>query len=234
METTALALPVAQAPADARERFIRQTYLHVGLAVLAFAALEALLLRVAATRDLAATMVSGYSWLVVLVAFGAVSMVADRWARSATSVGVQYLGLGLYVVAEAVIFLPMMHWTRAIGDPNILPTAAAITFTMAAGLTAYAFVSGTDFSFLGGALCVGWFVALGAIVCGVMFGFSLGIGFALLMVGFACATILYQTSQVLRTYRTDQHVAASLALFAAVALLFWYVLRIVIAFSGED
>jgi hypothetical protein len=30
----------------------------------------------------------------------------------------------------------------------------------------------------------------------------------------------------MRYYRTDQHVAAALALFAAVALMFWYIVRI--------
>jgi FtsH-binding integral membrane protein len=30
----------------------------------------------------------------------------------------------------------------------------------------------------------------------------------------------------LHHYRTDQHVAAALALFASVALLFWYVLQL--------
>ena len=47
------------------------------------------------------------------------------------------------------------------------------------------------------------------------------------MVIFAGAAILYQTSNILRHYRTDQHVAAALALFAAIALLFWYILRLV-------
>jgi hypothetical protein len=50
----------------------------------------------------------------------------------------------------------------------------------------------------------------------------------------ACGWILYDTSNVLHHYRTDQHVAASLALFASVALLFWYVLRIVMAFTSRD
>jgi len=31
---------------------------------------------------------------------------------------------------------------------------------------------------------------------------------------------------VLHHYRTDQHVAAALALFAAVALMFWFIVRI--------
>ena len=48
------------------------------------------------------------------------------------------------------------------------------------------------------------------------------------MIALASMYILYDTSNVLRTYRTDQYVAASLALFASVALLFWYILRLFI------
>ena len=49
------------------------------------------------------------------------------------------------------------------------------------------------------------------------------------MIAFAAGAILDDTSQVLHHYRKDQHVAASLALFAAVALPFRYVLRIVMS-----
>jgi len=61
-----------------------------------------------------------------------------------------------------------------------------------------------------------------------------GIIFSAIMVLFASAAILYDTSQVLHHYRTNQHVAASLSLFASVALLFWYVLRIVMSLSSDD
>ena len=49
------------------------------------------------------------------------------------------------------------------------------------------------------------------------------------MVGLAGASILYNTSNVLYRYPEDRYVAASLQLFASVALLFWYVLRIFIS-----
>jgi len=62
-----------------------------------------------------------------------------------------------------------------------------------------------------------------------MGGLSLGLWFSGAMVLLACASILYSTSNVLRYYRTDQYVAASLTLFASVALLFWYVLQIFIS-----
>ena len=50
---------------------------------------------------------------------------------------------------------------------------------------------------------------MGLIVASLLFGFQLGVIFAVVMVGFASAAILYYTSQVLRYYRTDQHVAAT-------------------------
>jgi FtsH-binding integral membrane protein len=50
------------------------------------------------------------------------------------------------------------------------------------------------------------------------------------MVLFAGAAILYSTSNVFLHYRTDQYVAASLSLFASIALLFWYILRILLSF----
>ncbi len=46
------------------------------------------------------------------------------------------------------------------------------------------------------------------------------------MIAFAGAAILYDTSNVLHHYPEDRHVAAALELFASVALLFWYVLRL--------
>jgi FtsH-binding integral membrane protein len=68
--------------------------------------------------------------------------------------------------------------------------------------------------------------ALGLIVVSLFTGFSLGVWFCWLMVVAACGYILFHTSNVMHHYRTEQYVAASLALFASVALLFWYVIQI--------
>jgi FtsH-binding integral membrane protein len=70
-------------------------------------------------------------------------------------------------------------------------------------------------------------------VASILIGFNLGLIFSGAMVVFAAGAILYQTSNVARYYRTDQYVAAALALFASVALLFWYVLRIFLAFRSN-
>jgi FtsH-binding integral membrane protein len=53
------------------------------------------------------------------------------------------------------------------------------------------------------------------------------------MIGLMSGYILYDTSNVMHHYRTDQHVAASLALFASVATLFWYVIRLLMSLSDD-
>ena len=219
--------PVIYADSTVRTEFIRRTYTHLAGAVLVFMLVETLLLQWSGAKTLVRAMVGGYSWLIVLAAFMGVSWLAEKWARSEASPQMQYLGLGLYIVAEAVIFLPLLYVAAYASSPQVIPTAAIITALVFGGLTMVAFTTRTDFSFLSGVLTVGGFVALGVIVASIVFGFSLGIIFSAVMVLFASAAILYDTSQVLHHYRTDQHVAASLSLFASVALLFWYVLRIV-------
>ena len=62
---------------------------------------------------------------------------------------------------------------------------------------------------------------------------NLGTGFCMLHGRVRLGAILYDTSNVLHHYRTEQYVAAALALFASVALLFWYILQIVISLSNR-
>ena len=46
------------------------------------------------------------------------------------------------------------------------------------------------------------------------------------VIGVAGAAILYDTSNVIHHFPQDRYVAAALTLFASVALIFWYVLRL--------
>ena len=165
-------------------------------------------------------------WLLILGAFILSGWMARSLAARVTNPTAQYAGLGLYVVAEAVIFLPLLHVAAFYSSPKVIPMAAVLTAVLFTALTAVVFVTRKDFSFLRTFLVVGGMIALGLIVCGVAFGFNLGLAFSGGMIVLAGAAILYDTSKVLHHYQTNQHVAASLELFASVALLFWYVLRI--------
>lgn len=232
---------VIDAPASERVAFIKRTYLHLAVAVYALVALEWALFTF--VGDAIEPMLAfKYSWLIVLGAFMLASHMAHRWAQNSTSLATQYLGLGTYVVAEALILYPIL-WIAdrfggnvAIGGTTVgvIPLAAGITAALFALLTIVVFATRKDFSFLGPALTIAGFAAMGLIVVSLIAGFNLGVLFAFAMVGFAACYILYDTSNILHHYRTEQHVAASLALFASVALLFWYVLRIVMALANRD
>lgn len=219
----------AQALPEERAAFIRKVYTHLAGAIAAFILLEAFLISSGIGLTITKVMVSfgNIGWFIVLALFIGVSTVATSWANSQTSKGMQYAGLGLYTVAEAVIFLPMIIFaTYSTGDAYLIPKAGVATLGLFLGITAVVFLTRKDFSFLGPILSIGGFIALGFIGVSLIFGFTLGNVFAFAMVAFAGGAILYQTSNILHQYRTDQHVAASLALFASVALLFWYILRI--------
>lgn len=220
----------AQASVEDRAGFLVRTYLHLVGAIFAFVFLEAAFFATGIAHRVAETVfLSGrFGWLVVLGAFMGVSWVADRWARSDASEGMQYAGLALYVLAEAVIFIPLL-WIAAQFDPAAIPTAGLVTLVLFGGLTGIVFVTRRDFSFLRGILGVAAIGALAIIVASMIFGFSLGVFFSGAMVVLAGGYILYYTSNVLHHYQTHQHVAAALALFSAVALLFWYVLRLFLA-----
>src|SRR5262249_46484025 len=99
----AMDYPVAaQAPSEARAAFIRRTYGHLAGAILAFIGLETVLMNIPGIKEavLNGLLAGGQmGWLVVLGAFMLVGWIAEKWAQSDTSPGLQYLGLGLYVVA---------------------------------------------------------------------------------------------------------------------------------------
>lgn len=212
-----------------RAQFIRRTYLLLAAAIAAFIVVESFLFVSGVASLIASAIFLGGSigWLLVLGLFMGVSFLANRWATSETSVITQYLGLGIFVIAEAIIFVPLiMISIYYSGDPTVLVKAGIVTLGLFLGITATVFLTRSDFSFLGPILAIGGFVALGFIAASAIFGFSLGTLFAFVMVAFAGSAILYETSNVLHRFSTRQHVAAALTLFASVALLFWYVLSI--------
>ena len=219
---------ISDSPESERAEFIRKTYGHLAGAIALFVVLEWLFLSLGlgatALRVLGA---SKYSWLMVLGAFMAVSWIAERWATNGSSKSTQYAGLALYTVAEAVIFLPLITLAVVMtGDASLLIQAGLITAAMVLGITVVAFTTKKDFSFLGGIFKIGGFVALGLIVASFILPISLGLWFSAAMILFASGSILYNTSNLLHRYQPGQHVAASLSLFASVALLFWYVLQL--------
>jgi FtsH-binding integral membrane protein len=224
--------PAAEAIPSERADFIRKTYTHLAGAVAAFVGIEVILVP-SPLAQMMTRAISGskYGWLMILGGFMLLGWMARNLAASTQSRQMQYAGLGLYVLVQAIIFVPLLYIAAMLSSPDVLPTAAFITGALFIGLTATVFMTKKDFSFLGSILTIGGFVALGLIVAGTIFGFSLGLAFSGGMVLLAGGAILYDTSKVINHYSTDNYVGASLELFASVALLFWYVLQIVLRMS---
>lgn len=213
--------------AESRATFIVRTYVHLIGAILLFMGIEVALFMTGMAYTIANVLLNAPGgWLLVLGGFALVGWLASRTAHNATSMPAQYAALGFYVLAEALIFVPLLVMAQQIAGASVINSAAWVTLLGFAGLSAVVFMTRKDFSFLGSLLRWAGIVALITIVAAVIFGFELGTFFSCAMIALAGGAILYDTSNVLHHYPEDRYVGAALELFASVALLFWYVLRL--------
>jgi len=216
--------PVSALSAESRSAFIWRTYNHVALSIVGFAAIEVYLFKSGIALALAQRML-GTNWLLVLGAFMLVGWIATHVAHSVESKPLQYLALAGFVLAEAIIFVPLLYIAMSL-QPGIIESAAGVTLIGTIGLMSVAHITRKDFSFLRGILVWGGVLVLVGIVSSILFGFYLGTWFSVAMIGFAGAAVLYDTSNILLHYPEDRYVGAALQLFASIAMMFWYVLRL--------
>lgn len=224
---------VAAAAPATRADFYRKTYMLVAASCAVFGLVLAGTLSMPAVVNPLTQLFFGggaLGWLLVLAAFWGISMLANRLAFGGASEGTQLAGLGIYIVAEALLFAPMLNvLMMQFGEATlseIVAPAAVSTLLLAGGLTATVFMTKTDFSFLRAFVSIGFVVALGAIVLLTLFGGGIGTWFIIAMTIFLSVAILYQTWVVKTQFRPDQHVGAALIIFAGVATLFWYLIMI--------
>ena len=237
---------VADAPAADRAAFFRRTY---GLVAIGFAAFAVLLYvffqgfefqrgALGFGTGIAASVFGGLqnmiqsmgSWsiLLVMLAFWGATTVAQSLAFNRSSRGTQYAGLGLYVILEALIFVPLIGYviysTKGNASTVLLP-AGIVTAGMIAGLTALVFMTNLDFSFLKVAIILGSFAALAIVIVAAFTDMNLGAWFSIAMIVLMATVILYQTNEIKNTLETDQHVAAAFILFSSFVTLLFYVIR---------
>ena len=218
-----------QSAVDSRAKFIVRTYNHLFGAILLFAGLEVFYFMTGISNLIMAMLVS-VPWLVVLGVFMVGSWLASRFAHNVGNQALQYVGLAGLVFLYSIIFVMPLYIADNFA-PGAIQSAGITTILGFAGLTAIAFVTRKDFSFLRGILMWAGILALVAIVASFIFGFQLGTYFAVGMVGFAGAAILYDTSNVIHHFPEDRYVGAATELFASVAMAFWYLLML---FSSRD
>ncbi len=207
-----------------REIFIGRVYWHLLGAILAFVAFEVGLFASGWAEQLAAAM-SRVPWALILGGFLLVAWMARQLAYRLRTLAAQYAGLGLYIVAKGLIFVPLLYHADRLA-PGTIAQAAQVTLAGAAGLTVVAMTSRRNFGTLRPFLVWGGIVALILIVAALAFGFELGTWFSVAMIALSGGAILYDTQKIARGFGGGLHVAAALSLFASIGMMFWYVLRI--------
>jgi FtsH-binding integral membrane protein len=202
--------------------FLRSTYFNMLGAVVAFIGLEVLLFQSGIATALAPVMAS--NWLIVIGGFMILGWLSNYITSKKSTVPMQYVEMGVTIVLQALIFIPLMVYAVLFSDASVLSSAVTVTLVIFSVMTAIVAYSGKNFSFMGPFLGVIGIAALLAIVGSVIFSVSLGFYFSLAMVVFAAGVVLYQTSKVIHDFGPGQEVAAATGLFSSVALLFYYVL----------
>lgn len=232
--TPAPPIAIADASVDVRFGFMKRTYGYLMAGIAAFVGLEIFLFSTGIGYALAELIFSwgGLGWLAILGGFMILNWLATTYAFKAESDGARMLAYGATVVAQALIFTPML--AIAFSVPELQGTvgqAAAISTVGFVGLSGVAITSSKDFSFLGSILKWVGVVAIVLIVVSLVAGFNLGAWFSVAMIAFAGGAILWETQQILRHYPEGTELLAAIQLFASVMLLFWYVLRLVMSLS---
>lgn len=217
-------VPVANLEAREQSSFLFRVYAHLAAAVALFVGLEVWFFQSGVAESIARALTS-VSWLVILGGFMLLSWLASMLAVPSVSRPLQYIGFLLYIVLQAIIFVPLLYVANA-QAPGLIASAAQVTLGGFFLLTGVVVTTGKDFAFLRALLVWGGIFGLAAIVCAVLFGFQLGTWFSVAMILLAGGSVLYTTSNIMRTYPRDADVAAAMQLFAGIALMFWYVLRL--------
>lgn len=218
---------VAQVSEADKIAFKKKTHTHVAGGVLLFVLFEYLFLQSATIVEFALSMTQGYKWLLLLGGFMLITSYAESTALKTSDKNLQYLAYSGYVFAQAFIFVPLIY--IAISYTNnfdIIKQAGIVTLALFVGISSIVFITKKDFSFIRAGLSVGFFIAIGLIIAGTLFGFNLGLWFSVGMCVLAAESILYQTSNLVHKFSTDDYIPAALGLFASLMLLFWYVLQI--------
>lgn len=215
----------ASARSIERSTFLRKVYSHLLIAIFGFIGLEYVWFSTDVAQNVFNFVVE-VNWLLIMGAFIGVSWLASRLADSTENKAIQYVGFGLYVFAESLIFIPLLYIAQYYAEGGVIERAGFITAGAFTALSAIVFFTKVDLRGWGKYLVWAGVVALVAIISSVIFGFELGTYFSVAMVGLAGASILHDTSKIMHEKNDEAYVGASLQLFASVALMFWYVLRL--------
>jgi modulator of FtsH protease len=141
--------------------------------------------------------------------------------------GINLAALFGFTTLTGVIISPLIALVYLKNPASILQ-AGILTVGIFGGLTAYVFISNKDFSFLRGMLVTGLIVVILAGLLNILVVGSSALYFAtavatlFLFSGF----VLYDTSNIIRRYPTNEYVAGALSLYLDAFNIFLALLRI--------
>lgn len=221
---------VSEVSVEEQATFFKKTYANLAIGVLLFIVIESFFLKIPALVEFMLSMTDGYLWIVLLLGFMGVNMLSNRLAFHPSSKLIQYTGYVMYIVVEALIFIPLIYIAIFTSEGyELINQAAILTLGLFVGLSAVVLLTRINFSFLKSVLTIGFVLAIALIIAGLIFGFDLGLWFSAAMVFLASGSILYNTYTIKEKYTPEQFVPAALSLFASLMLLFWYILRILLS-----
>jgi FtsH-binding integral membrane protein len=167
--------------------------------------------------------VASHPWITFFVLMGGV-----LGAQAVRHVpGVNLLALFGFTTLTGAIISPLMYIVGRDNPASILQ-AGLLTVGIFGGLTAYVFISKKDFSFLRGMVMTGLIVVFLAAILNLFIvgssALSFGISAAALLLfsGF----VLYDTSNIIRRYPTNEYIAGALDLYLDAFNIFLALIRI--------
>jgi modulator of FtsH protease len=165
----------------------------------------------------------GHPWIMLFIMIGGI--MAAQAVRHVPVVNL--FALFGFTTLTGVMISPVLYYVSQ-ANPTSIIQAGVLTVGIFGGLTAYVFISKRDFSFMRGLLVTGLIVIILAGLLNIFLVGSSALAFAvsaatlLLFSGF----VLYDTSNIIRHYPTNEYVAGALALYLDAFNIFLALLRL--------
>ncbi|MDO5308806.1 MAG: Bax inhibitor-1 family protein [Planctomycetia bacterium] len=213
--------------------FVVRTYLNLFGAVALFAVLEAIIFSLVGSQGIIELFASSGKLLALVMlglCLGGPSLGTYMLTRSTSRVG-QYGVLGYYSVLYALIFTPILAIAQNMAGGALIMQAVGLTVALFAALSSAVFITRANFSFLRTGLTFFGLAAFILILASWLLNFTLGVWFSAAMIVLMCGYILYETSMMIHEMDDSHDVIASIMLFSSLMTLFYYVLRLVMAFN---
>ena len=211
---------VANASVEVRANFIRKTYVLFLAGILTAVIAGAICLRTPQVYLAVTNLLTSSPLLFVGIFLGS-SFLAQAVSRVE---GLNYIALFGFTGLLGLLIAPIVD-TYA---PKVIGEAGFLTIVIFGALTAYAFVSGKNFSFIGGFIFVGMVAVVLAGLANMFWfkssGFSYWIAWGSLLM--SSGYVLYQTSNMIHEYDERGYCSAALGLFISFFNIFMSLLRI--------